>query len=251
MENNLLLHIPHSSINLPDIFMDRLLISQDYLQSELDILTDLYTDELFNIDGCRIVKSNYSRLFFDTERYSDDAIESMSKLGMGAIYTKTTKGDLLIKIDDEYREFVLSNFYDKHHKELENKTEEILNKFGKCINIDGHSFSKELVNTIRNTNKDDYPDFCIGYEEKFCDRKIIDVIVQAITEKGYTYAINYPYAGSIVPNKYYKEKNRNVKSVMIEINKRIYMNAETCRKSDRFDLVKQLLKEIMNKINKD
>jgi N-formylglutamate amidohydrolase len=114
--------------------------------------------------------------------------------------------------------------------------------------IDGHSFSKELVNIIKKTDKNDYPDFCIGYEKEFCDQKIIDVIVQAITEKGYTYAINYPYAGSIVPNKYYKEKNNNVKSVMIEVNKEMYMDTKTCRKNDKFDLVKQLLSEIITKI---
>jgi N-formylglutamate amidohydrolase len=113
--------------------MDRLLINQEYIQNEINLLTDLYTDELFDIPDCTIIKSNYSRLFIDAERYRDDANESMSKIGMGAIYNNTTKGDSLIKIDDEYREFVLSNYYDKHHKELENKTEEILKKFGKCI----------------------------------------------------------------------------------------------------------------------
>ena len=38
---------------------------------------------------------------------------------------------------------------------------------------------------------------------------------------GLTTAINYPYAGSLVPNAYYGKKNTGIVSLMLEINKRI------------------------------
>ena len=51
----------------------------------------------------------------------------------------------------------------------------------------------------------------------------IEEFLQKIKELGYTYMINYPYKGSIVPNAIYnndKYKNRVV-SIMLEINKRV------------------------------
>jgi hypothetical protein len=51
-----------------------------------------------------------------------------------------------------------------------------------------------------------------------------------------------------VPNKYYKEKNSNVKSVMIEINKRIYMDANLKRNIEAINLLKQILNDIVYRI---
>ncbi|MBR5952718.1 MAG: N-formylglutamate amidohydrolase, partial [Pseudobutyrivibrio sp.] len=65
---------------------------------------------------------------------------------------------------------------------------------------------------------------CIGIEENYFDQEIVNVIIDRIKAQGYTYEINYPYKGSLVPNCIY---NYNVKgkvvSIMLEINKRIYL----------------------------
>ena len=50
------------------------------------------------------------------------------------------------------------------------------------------------------------------------------MIIAKIKELGYTYKINYPYKGSLVPNIIYKGKLKGrVISIMLEINKRIYL----------------------------
>ena len=44
-----------------------------------------------------------------------------------------------------------------------------------------------------------------------------------IKDKGYSYQINYPYTGSIIPNGLTKKELENVYSIMTEANKRIYL----------------------------
>ena len=69
-----------------------------------------------------------------------------------------------------------------------------------------------------------FPDICIGVEENYYDQEILDSIILKIKELGYTYEINSPYKGSIIPNIVYKGKVKGkVISIMLEINKRIYL----------------------------
>ena len=54
--------------------------------------------------------------------------------------------------------------------------------------------------------------------------------------------IDSPYAGTIVPMKFYG-KDRRVRSVMIEMNRALYMKEGTCEKNDFFPVLKEHLKE--------
>ena len=54
---------------------------------------------------------------------------------------------------------------------------------------------------------------------------------------GYQVGINAPFSGTLTPLKYY-HKNPSVKSVMIEINRKLYMD-ENGQKTENFDKLKQ------------
>jgi len=65
--------------------------------------------------------------------------------------------------------------------------------------------------------------------------------------KDYDVAINTPYAGSLVPNKFYMKDNR-VKSVMIEINKRLHLEADNITKVEFFNRLTDKIKSIKDTI---
>lgn len=65
-----------------------------------------------------------------------------------------------------------------------------------------------------------------------------DYFINYFRSDGYTIAINYPYSGSIIPNKYYGKDNVHIVSIMLEINKRVYM--------DDFDNFKRVLKKSLD-----
>ena len=92
------------------------------------------------------------------------------------------------------------------------------------------------------TDQSERPEICIGIDEFHTSKKISDYLVNSFKSKKYVTKINSPFAGSIVPLKYYS-KNRNVQSVMIEVNRSLYMN-EKGEKTKNFEKIKNDIFEI-------
>ena len=108
MEKNCIIHIPHSSRQIPEKYRDQFTIDDKALNVELDKLTDHFTDSMTEGVEANKVVSPYSRLLVDVERFTDDSLEPMSARGMGVIYSN---GHALNKIrrdltDDEKSELI-------------------------------------------------------------------------------------------------------------------------------------------------
>ena len=210
----LIIHVPHASLEVPADFKDQLLVDYDYFQKENIFISDYKVDEFIPKGFPNVVKFNYSRMFCDVEKYLDDSKEEMSKYGMGALYTKDSNGVEFIKRKN--KENIISNYYKKHHDNLDNMVEKILSIYNDAFIIDLHSFSDEFVSKV--LNKGISPDICIGINDIY-DKDILINTINHFSKYGYSIMINYPYSGSIISNKYPK-----VKSMMIEINKRLYLS---------------------------
>ncbi len=79
MKPALLLHIPHSSLTIPNSVREKLCISDAELELELLRMTDRYTDILFDLStiGTHSIVYPVSRLVVDPERF-EDAYERLS-----------------------------------------------------------------------------------------------------------------------------------------------------------------------------
>ena len=84
------------------------------------------------------------------------------------------------------------------------------------------------------------PDFNIGTDVFHTPKEIVDVAYNYFTEKGYSVGIDAPYSGTIVPLKYYK-KSRNVNSIMLEVNRKLYLDEPTNKKSLEFEKTKTVV----------
>lgn len=234
----LILHIPHSSTNFP--FMDGF-ISDDYkIKQEIVKLTDWYTDELFYSEHDTMIVTPFSRLFCDVERFKRDEDEIMSKVGMGATYELFDDGSSLRILTSELREAIIEDYYENHHSLFKLEVERQLEKNGKVLILDCHSFSS--IPFIRDLNKSsNRPDFNIGTDLFHTPKELIDVSKQYFINLGYSCEVDWPYSGSIVPLKYYK-KNKNVNSIMLEVNRSLYLNEPTNNKSTNFEKTNGIVK---------
>ena len=219
-------HIPHSSLEFPeeyDIKARLLTFGRNYIQDNLK-MCDLYVDELFkDIEGVE-VKAKYTRLYCDVEKFKDDRLEEMAKYGHGYIYTKGLNGKDYFrhrKINNIDLDSGVDEYYDNHHQTLLNEVRKILAKGKKVLILDLHSFSDEQALSLG--EKGPFPDICIGGDYLISDMDVIDLVTTKAKERGYTVGANYPFKGSIYPLGLSKEEKENVKSVMIEVNKRIYL----------------------------
>jgi len=68
-----------------------------------------------------------------------------------------------------------------------------------------------------------------------------------LTDLGYIVAINKPYSGTLVPLRYY-ERDSRVASVMIEVNRKLYMDEVTGEKGKEFGKVASQLSELLGVI---
>lgn len=238
----IILHIPHSSPHVP--FYDGFIIEKQTIHDEINLLTDWFTDELFDLPYPKLV-TPFSRVFCDVERFEDDSHEVMSQKGMGMCSTHLDNGDLMRVVEPGLRERIKSDYYIPHHRALEALTTELLYKYGQVTIIDCHSFSNIPFN--RDLNKDiPRPDFCLGVDEYHTPENLYRPVQELLINLGYTVGINNPYSGTLIPMRYY-QKNRNVNGLMIEINRRLYMttlNGEIV-KTAGFERTKNIVKEIL------
>jgi len=242
--NHYLIHLPHCGTKIPNKYREDYLLTQDELTQNIYQYSDLYTDELFD-DFYKTfggVKNSYSRLFFDPERFGDDEAETMQqKFGLGWFYENAILSKKPLRKLDNKKE--IRTFFDAHHKELNRLTQEKLDRYNRCSVIDCHSFSNERYWFHDKTLE--LPDICIGFEERHVDSVLVDTILEVF--KGYDIKINTPYAGSLVPTNYWQKDSR-VKSVMIEINKKIYLEADNITKSKNYTDIKERLDRLLENI---
>jgi len=213
------LHIPHSSINIP--YVNEYLLSTENLNKEIQLLTDIKTDEIFNIKDTTKVIANFNRIFCDVERLPDEQ-EEMFKYGRGFYYTKTDSGSDLRNENKFFKDWIFHNYYLKHHYALNKAVQSKLDKYGKAIIIDCHSFSDQPFNTdlIKDNNR---PDFCIGISDFHTPDYLSHHIYYKLKEFGFNVQYNNPYSGTIVPLEYYNVDD-NVQSIMIEVNRKLYID---------------------------
>jgi N-formylglutamate deformylase len=238
----IVLHIPHSSVRIP--YYDGYAVDESELKEEQLLLSDWYTDDIFNHDVAIPIIADFSRIFCDVERFEDDAYEIMSKAGMGMLYEKRDDGSPLRKVTPELRARIINDFYTPHHQKLTEIIENQLKQNGRVLIIDCHSFPDIPLKRDLNQNPD-RPDYCIGTDDFHTPDELLKVAKRYFEVKDLTVGINSPYAGSIVPLKYF-QKNKHLQTVMLEINRRLYLKERTNIKTNNYYQVKETVREFIN-----
>ena len=225
----ILIHVPHSSLFIPEEYRKTTLVSQKELDEENSLMCDTGVLDLIpQALKSQTIVFPYSRLYCDVERLRDGN-EPMEAYGMGYIYTRSSKGNELFRPSEAHKKRI-NEIYESHHSELNKKATEILNEYGKCLIIDLHSFSEEMVNRLFGWTN--FPDICIGTESNHYSEDIVKSMQEICDMFGLSTELNYPYSGSIVPSAYYGRRGTGIVSVMIEINKRVLLPGdEECLRS--------------------
>ncbi len=241
MDKKLILHIPHSSTNIP--LKDGYIVDDIFLEKEMLKLTDWYTEDLFYSDEDELIIAPFSRIFCDPERFTDDSQEIMAQYGMGVLYEKSDDGEIIREVAQELKEKVLNDYYWKHHNRLSNAVNNQLKQFEKALILDCHSYPSKPLKRDLDKNPE-RPDFNIGTDPFHTSQKLIDVSVSFFNNAGYTLGIDWPYKGSIVPLEHY-QKNNNVQTIMLEINRALYLNEPGNEKSERYSEIKRVTGEFI------
>ena len=243
----LVVHVPHSSRDIPEDLRPQFALDDDELDAEILAMTDAYTDELFHTTiklGGLMFINRTSRLVMDPERFPDDDEEPMSSKGMGVIYTKTSTGSRLrvTNFESNERNKLMQKLFWPYSRDLEKVVTETLDQFSSCLIIDAHSFPSEPL-PYEDASLE-RPDICLGYDPYHAPRDVMDKLKGTCADRAWYTADNSPFAGAYVPLKYYRLEPR-VKSLMIEINRGRYMNEIDGGKSERYTDVEDLVRTLL------
>ena len=232
-------HIPHSSFEIPAKYLPDFAISLDELHSENIRMTDSYTDELFLDCVTKTDKKivfPVSRLLVDVERFSEDAREPMSEIGMGMLYRSCH--DLTeLRSSNFFGDELKAKYYDHHHALFTDLVEDQLKSAGGVLIIDCHSFPTKAWPYERNKTGN-RPEICIGTDPFHTTTEIEVALRNAFQMQGFEVDLDTPFTGSIVPMKYY-QKDERVKSIMIEIRRDLYMDETTGERNLSFNETRQ------------
>lgn len=235
----IILHIPHSASNIP--LKEGYILEEKILENEILKLTDWHTKDLYSSNESERIVFEYSRIFCDPERFSDDSKEQMAKVGMGVLYEKTDDGETMRIISKELRNKILNEYYFKHHSKLNDAVKEQLKLNNRALILDCHSFPD--IPMKRSLHKVvPRPDFNIGTDKFHTPKRLIDISTDFFKQNNFTLGIDYPFSGSIVPIEYY-QKNKKVESIMLEINRKLYLKQGKNEKSENYEKTKKIVQE--------
>lgn len=222
MFGKIVLNIPHAS----PVFPFGRGGWEDGIQLEIDRWTDWYTDWLYasasRLDS-RIIPVAYpfSRFFCDVERLENDPLEAV---GQGIVYGRF--GDLKRSVSEGERVFAMQS-YREHHDRLRRAI-----TGGDTLLVDCHSFPSDLSDV----------DICIGFNEDWSrpEELLLEMVLERLRKKGYRTEINDPYSNSVAP-----DCRSPYQSLMIEVNKGIYMDGDTTLDTVSAQRLRKALEEIL------
>lgn len=221
LKSNIIFNVPHNEIKIPEFAISDYNLKEKDLMNESKNIADYKVFDIFKNEIAKhsYVKFNYSRLFLDIERFWDDDVESMSRVGMGAIYTNSWNFKNIRNIDND-KEKEIKKIYDNYHKTFSQIVTKLQKKFSEKVwIIDFHSFPGK-VRWYDSDDDNERPEICIGINNLEDEKKMAEKVKKTFEKNGFRVKINSPFSGSIYPI------GNQVNSLMIEINRKLYLDDE-------------------------
>jgi N-formylglutamate amidohydrolase len=134
-----------------------------------------------------------------------------------------------------------------HHAKRTRLVEEALAAHGRALIIDGHSFPSRPL-PVDLDQSPERPDICIGTDGFHTPPQLVEALIDTCAEFGWSVAVDRPYTGTLVPLVHCGKDSRVV-SVLIEVNRRLYLKNEPrdVSKGETWVTVCSRLRELVNR----
>ncbi|MET9730956.1 N-formylglutamate amidohydrolase [Streptomyces sp. NPDC006458] len=223
-DSPVLLHVPHSARGIPAGVRAGIVLDDAALERELDHITDAHTAEiaaaaaeLAGLTPWRFV-NRLSRLVVDPERFPDER-EEMLAVGMGAVYTRTTHGQVLRRADGD-PEPLVERYFRPYARAMADAVADRLAATGRAVIVDVHSYpAKALPYELHGAGP--RPPVCLGTDSFHTPPELLTAAREAFAGIGET-GLDSPFAGTYVPLEFYGRDPR-VAALMVEIRRDTYM----------------------------
>jgi N-formylglutamate amidohydrolase len=200
------------------------------------------------------IDTNRSELDIDPElldgKWPVPLKPSASLRGLGLLKTKSRYGEVFhegkLTVADVMAR--LENYHRPYHAELKDNIDRMHKAWGFVYQISCHCMSAVGAPTHPDPGQE-RADFCIGnLDGKTATPEFMEFLHATIKDLGHTCTVNVPYSGGELNNRYGRPE-AGIESVMLEINKKLFMDIKTFKKTDNFENIRADLKKLMQKIS--
>lgn len=251
---------PHSGRVYPEAFL---------AMSRLDPVSlrrseDCYVEELFAgvVDlGAPLISARFPRAYIDVNRepyeldpdlFNEPLPPFANTQSVRVVGGLGTIARIVADGEEIYREKLsvaaallrIERLYKPYHAEIASLLENVRRRFGIAILIDCHS----MPSATSGPTQSQRPEFVLG--DRFgvsCDGKVTRFLKELLADAGYAVHLNRPYAGGFI-TEHYGRPSRGFHALQIEVNRGLYMDETTFRRTDRFEPLRRDLARILQRL---
>ena len=246
----LIVDSPHSGRDYPADFhnacgLPLLRQTEDFL---VDELVAGATDA-----GASVLAANFPRCYIDANRAENDidpavlagpwptplAPSERTLQGLGLVRRMCKSGipvyDAALPVAEVEKR--IRDYYGPYHQALQDLITKTMTVFSECYLVDCHS----MPDRASERGGGSRPDFVLGDRNGTgCDPSFTSHASQALQEMGYSVALNDPYKGVEIVQRY-GQPQKGQHALQLEINRRLYMNEATLEKNKGFERLQRNL----------
>lgn len=247
---------PHSGRHYPDAFLNASLLDARAIRSS----EDAFVEELWScapLHGAPLIAATMPRAFIDLNRNCDEldpaVIEGVRHVahnprissGLGVIPRVVAGGRAIVsgKMPRSAAEERIELWWRPYHARLGQLVEGTIARFGTALVIDCHSMPREAVeNHFSAAGR--RPDVVLG--DRFgssADGRLVEMVESLLAAEGLRVLRNMPFAGAYITQTY-GNPTRNRHVIQIEVDRGLYMNERTLRKSDDYPAFQMLIDRV-------
>ena len=213
--------------------------------------------------GATLLQALFPNTYIDANRHELDIdpslidgewpvpVQFVSKSGLGLLKTVSRYGEPLQerKLTVAEVEARLDRYYRPYHRELASVMDRMLTAHGFLYQLTCHCMSAVGAPTHADAGKERM-DFCLGnLRGTSSSTDFIEFVAETIRAQGFTCSVNTPYTGGELNRRYGKPDGRQ-ESVMVEINKKRFMDVASFRKNEGFDAIQSVAREVLQAVSK-
>ena len=244
---------PHSGSHYPADFISR----SDQPLSSLRRNEDAFIDALFSKApeyGAPLLAARFPRCFLDVNRAEDELPQKWlprgetatvrAQSGLGIIPTVLGENQPIYRrpLKPSVIKARIDALYHPYHNALKSLIADARHHFGRALLIDCHSMPGFAISGARRA------DIILG--DRYgtsCHPDTIAGVEALFTQRGYSVARNYPYAGSYVTS-HYGQPHEGAEAIQIEINRDLYLNPVTLKPKRGYERLETDLETIIRSI---
>ena len=141
----------------------------------------------------------------------------------------------------------LATYHEPYHRELGAILGGFRSRFGRACQVSMHCMSAVGAPTHADPGQP-RADFCVGdVHGTTCSPEFLALVTETLRGLGHTVSVNFPYYGGELTRRHCDPAN-GVDSIFIEVNKRLFIDTKTFKRTDGFEATRNSVGALIRRI---